>query len=47
MMMKNSKLFIIELGRNAIFTEVMLIKNGHDLDEFMEMYDLSAVSKEY
>ena len=29
------------------FTEVMLIKNGHDLDEFMEMYDLSAVSKEY
>ena len=29
------------------FTEVMLIKNGTDLDAFMEMYDLSAVSKEY
>ena len=29
------------------FTEVMLIKNGQDLDVFMEMYDLSAVTKEY
>lgn len=29
------------------FTEVMLIKNGTDLDAFMERYDLSAVSKEY
>lgn len=29
------------------FTEVMLIRNGQDLDVFMEMYDLSAVSKEY
>lgn len=29
------------------FTEVMLIRNGQDLDTFMEMYDLSAVSKEY
>ena len=29
------------------FTEVMLIRNGQDLDAFMEMYDLSAVSKEY
>ena len=29
------------------FTEVMLIKNGQDLDAFMEMYDLSAISKEY
>ena len=29
------------------FTEVMLIKNGQDLDAFMEMYDLSDVSKEY
>lgn len=29
------------------FTEVMLIKNGHDLDMFLEMYDLAAVSKEY
>ena len=28
------------------FTEVMLIKNGQDLDAFMEMYDLSAISKE-
>lgn len=29
------------------FTEVMLIRNGQDLDVFMEMYDLSAVAKEY
>ena len=29
------------------FIEVMLIKNGQDLDAFMEMYDLSAVTKEY
>lgn len=29
------------------FTEVMLIRNGQDLDEFMEMYDLSSVTKEY
>lgn len=29
------------------FTEVMLIRNGRDLDTFMEMYDLSAVAKEY
>jgi len=29
------------------FTEVMLIREGQDLDRFMEMYDLSAVSKEY
>jgi len=29
------------------FTEVMLIKNGQDLDTFMEMYDLASVSKEY
>lgn len=29
------------------FTEVMLIKDGQDLDTFMEMYDLSAVTKEY
>ena len=29
------------------FTEVMLIKNGQDLDSFMEMYDLTTVSKEY
>lgn len=29
------------------FTEVMLIKSGQDLDSFMEMYDLSAISKEY
>ena len=29
------------------FTEVMLIKNGQDLDAFMEIYDLSAISKEY
>ena len=29
------------------FTEVMLMKNGQDLDSYMEMYDLSAISKEY
>ena len=29
------------------FTEVMLIKNSKDLDDFMKMYDLSAASKEY
>lgn len=29
------------------FTEVMLIKDGKDLDIFMEMYDLSSVTKEY
>jgi len=29
------------------FTEVMLIRNGADLDAFMEKYDLSAIAKEY
>lgn len=29
------------------FTEVMLIKDGRDLDLFMETYDLVAISKEY
>lgn len=29
------------------FTEVMLIKNGKDLDKFMSMYGLSSVAKEY
>ena len=29
------------------FTEVMLIKDGRDLDTFMEMYNLAAVTKEY
>ena len=29
------------------FTEVMLIRNATDLDQFMEMYDLAAVTKEY
>lgn len=29
------------------FTEVMFVKNGQDLDTFMEMYNLSAVIKEY
>ena len=27
--------------------EVMLIRSGRDLDSFMEMYDLSSVTKEY
>ena len=29
------------------FTEVMLIRDGNDLDTFMEIYKLSAVTKEY
>ena len=29
------------------FYEVMLIRNGKDLDSFIEMYDLSSVIKEY
>ena len=29
------------------FEEVMLIRNGADLDAFMEMYDVTAVTKEY
>ena len=29
------------------FEDVMLIKNNKDLKEFMEMYDLSSVPKEY
>jgi len=34
----------IETGH---FTEVMLIRNGIDLDLFMEKYNLRAISKEY
>lgn len=33
--------------QNGHFTEVMLIKDGRDLDMFMELYDLSSVTKEY
>lgn len=29
------------------FTEVCLIKNGIELDEFMERYGLSTITKEY
>lgn len=29
------------------FTEVMLIKDERDLNSFMKMYKISAVSKEY
>lgn len=29
------------------FTEVMLIRNEQDLDAFMQMYELSSVTKEY
>lgn len=29
------------------FTEVMLIRNAKDLNQFMEMYELSDVTKEY
>ncbi|MBR1692707.1 MAG: aspartate dehydrogenase [Lachnospiraceae bacterium] len=34
----------IHTGR---FEEVMLIRGEQDLDEFMRMYDLSEVTKEY
>jgi hypothetical protein len=29
------------------FDEIMLIRNTADLDEFMEMYDVAAITKEY
>lgn len=29
------------------FEEVMLIRDGRDLDEFMDMYDIAAITKEY
>jgi len=29
------------------FTEVCLIRNGTELDEFMERYGLSTITKEY
>ena len=29
------------------FEEIMLIKNSKDLDEFMEMYGVTAITKEY
>jgi len=29
------------------FTEVMLIQNDRDLDEFMELYNVSVITKEY
>ena len=29
------------------FTEVMLVRNAKDLNQFMEMYELSDVTKEY
>jgi len=29
------------------FQEVMLIKDSKDLDDFMEMYDVAAIMKEY
>lgn len=29
------------------FTEIMLIRNSEDLEIFMKMYDLPAVTKEY
>lgn len=33
--------------QTGYFTEVMLIKDGKDLDVFMETYDLASVTKEY
>ena len=32
---------------NGHFDEIMLIRNATDLDAFMEMYDVSAITKEY
>ena len=29
------------------FEDVMLIKDSRDLNEFMEMYDISTIEKEY
>lgn len=29
------------------FEEIMLIKDSKDLDEFMETYDVAAITKEY
>lgn len=29
------------------FEEIMLIRDGRDLDTFLEMYDLSSITKEY
>lgn len=29
------------------FEEVMLIRTDRDLDDFMEMYDVSTITKEY
>lgn len=31
----------------GVFTEVMLIKNSDDLNSFLQMYNLSDVTKEY
>ena len=33
--------------QTGYFTEVSLIRNGIELDEFMEKYGLSAITKEY
>lgn len=33
--------------RTGKFEEVMLIKNGRDLDTFMQLYQLENISKEY
>ena len=32
---------------NGHFDEIMLIRNATDLDAFMEMYEVSAITKEY
>lgn len=34
----------IQTGR---FEEIMLIRGENDLNEFMEMYDIDTISKEY
>lgn len=32
---------------NGHFDEIMLIRNATDLDAFMEMYEVSTITKEY
>ena len=34
-------------NQSGHFYEIMLIRNGQDLDSFMAMYELSSVTKEY
>lgn len=31
----------------GVFTEITLIRNSKELDEFKELYDISTITKEY